>query len=55
MPRKPNKEVIEAAKVNLNPVDVMTAVLNEPECSELRQALIDAGLVQEIKEEPYNG
>lgn len=51
MPRKPNKDIIEAAKVKLKPVDVLTAVLNEPECSELRQALIDAGLVEEIKEE----
>ena len=55
MPRKPPKDVIEAAKVKLNPVDVMTAVLNEPECAELRQALIDAGLVEEIKEEDSNG
>lgn len=51
MPRKPSNEVINAAKVKLNPVDVLTAVLNEPECSDLKHALIDAGLVKEIKED----
>ncbi len=50
MPRKPSEEIIEAAKHNLNPVDVINAVLNEPECADLRQALIDANLVNEIKE-----
>lgn len=51
MPRKPSKEVIEAAKVKLNPVDVFTAVINDaPECAELRNALVDAGLVEEVKE-----
>lgn len=51
MPKKPKEDIINAAKVKLNPVDVMTAVLNEPECADLRQALIDAGLVEEIKGE----
>ena len=50
MPRKPAPEVINAAKKTLNPVDVMTAILNEPECSELRQSLIDAGIVKEVKQ-----
>ena len=50
MPRKPAPEIINAAKKNLNPVDVVTAVLNEPECAELRQSLIDAGIVQEVKQ-----
>ncbi|MBR2553449.1 MAG: hypothetical protein IKE94_01195 [Aeriscardovia sp.] len=50
MPRKPSKEIIDAHKASINPQDVLTAVLNEPECAELRQALIDNGLVQEIKE-----
>lgn len=50
MPRKPTQDIINAAKKKLNPVDVLTAVLNEPECAELRQSLIDAGLVKEIKE-----
>lgn len=50
MPRKPEKEIIEASKAKLNPVDVLTAVLNEPECAELRDALVSAGLVKEIKE-----
>ena len=52
MPRKPSKEVIDAAKVKLNPVDVMTAILNDaPECAELRDALIKEGLVQEVSSE----
>ena len=50
MPKKPDKAILNAAKKNLNPVDVLNAVLNDPKCSELRQALIDAGLVEEIKE-----
>lgn len=50
MPRKPTKEIIDASKVKLNPVDVMTAVLNgAPECYELRDALVKEGLVQEVK------
>lgn len=55
MPKKPKEDIINAAKVKLNPVDVMTAVLNEPECADLRQGLIDAGLVEEIKECDING
>lgn len=52
MPRKPSKEVIDAAKVKLNPVDVMTAILNDaPECAELRDALVKEGLVQEVSSE----
>lgn len=51
MPRKPSKEIIDASKVKLNPVDVLTAILNgAPECSELRDALINKGLIKEIKE-----
>ena len=50
MPRKPSKEIIDASKVKLNPVDVMTAVLNDaPECRELRDAMVKEGLVQEIE------
>lgn len=52
MPRKPSKEIIDASKVKLNPVDVFTAVLNDaPECAELRDALIKEGLIEEIKED----
>lgn len=55
MPKKPKEEIINAAKVKLNPVEVLNAVLNEPECADLRQALIDANLVEEIKESGING
>lgn len=51
MPKKPDKQIIEAARKNLDPKEVLTVVLNQPECSELRQALIDAGLIEEIKED----
>ena len=52
MPRKPSKEVIEASKKHLNPIDVFTAVINDaPECSELKQALLDKGLIEEVKED----
>lgn len=51
MPKKPSKEVINAAKKQLNPVDVMQSILNEPECAELRKGLIEAGIVEEIKED----
>lgn len=48
MPRKPSKDVINAAKVNLDPRATLEAILNEPQCAEIRQALIDAGLVKEV-------
>lgn len=50
MPKKPDKKTIEAAKKNLDPKAVLAAVLNEPECAELKQGLIERGLIQEIKE-----
>lgn len=50
MPKKPNKIIINAAKKNLKPVDVLTAVLNEPQCAELKKGLIEAGLIEEVKE-----
>ena len=48
--KKPTKEVINAAKKNLDPVAALTVILNQPECAELREALIKQGLVEEIKE-----
>lgn len=48
MPRKPSIEVINAAKANLDPRAALEAILNEPECAEIRRALIDAGLVAEV-------
>ena len=55
MPKKPDKIVMNAAKKNLKPVDTLAVILNEPECSELRKALIEAGLVEEMKEGVKNG
>jgi hypothetical protein len=49
MPKKPTREVIEAAKKTLDPREVMQAIVNDPACAELRAGLIDAGLVEEIK------
>lgn len=54
MPRKPSSKVINAAKVNLDPRATLEAVLNEPECAEIRQALIDAKLVEPIPDDGDN-
>lgn len=48
MPKKPEKKVIEASKKNLDPRAVLSAVINET--PELKDALLQAGLVEEIKE-----
>ena len=50
MPKKPDKDIIKAAKKNLDPIATLSVVLNQPECAELKKALIEAGLVEEIKE-----
>jgi hypothetical protein len=50
MPKKPDKDIINAAKKNLDPIATLSVVLNQPECAELKKALIEAGLVEEIKE-----
>lgn len=43
MPTKPTKDVIEAAKKNLDPRAVLTAIVNE--VPELNQALVAKNLV----------
>lgn len=48
--KKPTKEIINAAKKSLDPVAAITVILNQPECAELREALIKQGLVEEVKE-----
>lgn len=48
MPKKPDKLIIEASKKKLDPHAVLSAVINET--PELRDALLEAGLVEEIKE-----
>lgn len=48
MPTKPTQTVINAAKKSLDPKEVLTVIIAET--PELRQAMIDKGLVKEIKE-----
>ena len=50
MPKKPEKMILEAAKKNLDPKAALTVILNQPECEELKNTLIEKGLVTEIKE-----
>lgn len=49
MPRKPTQEVIDAAKAKLDPREVLQVIISET--PELRNALVDAKLVTEIKED----
>ena len=49
MPKKPDKMTIDASKKKLDPKAVLSAVINET--PELRDALLEAGLVEEIKED----
>ena len=49
MPVKPTEEVINAAKVKLNPHDVVQAIVNET--PELARALVDAGLATEVPDD----
>lgn len=48
MPKQPDKITLEASKKKLDPHAVLSAVINET--PELRDALLAAGLVEEIKE-----
>ena len=49
MPIKPSEDVINAAKVKLNPHDVVQAIVNET--PELARALVDAGLATEVPDD----
>lgn len=49
MPKKPDKKTIEASKAKIDPRAVLNVVINET--PELREALLAAGLVEEIKED----
>lgn len=46
MPRKPTKETIDAAKAKLDPREVLQVIINET--PELREALVEKGLVEEV-------
>lgn len=48
MPTKPSSEVINAAKVRLDPREVLEVVVNETPA--LRDDLLKAGLVEEVEE-----
>lgn len=48
MPTKPDKTVLEAAKKNLNPKDVLRVVIQET--PELRDALLNEGLIVQTGE-----
>lgn len=48
MPTKPSSEVINAAKVKLDPREVLEVVINETPT--LRGELLKAGLVEEVEE-----
>ena len=48
MPKKPDKSTIDASKKKLDPHAVLSAIINET--PELREALLNAGVVEEIKE-----
>lgn len=49
MPKQPDKLTIEASKKKLDPKAVLSAIINET--PELRDALVAAGLVEEIKQD----
>lgn len=48
MPKQPDKVTIEASKKKLDPRAVLNVIINET--PELRDALLAAGLVEEVKE-----
>ena len=48
MPKQPDKVTIEASKKKLDPKAVLSVIINET--PELRDALLKAGLVEEIKD-----
>lgn len=48
MPKIPDKITIDASKKKLDPHAVLSAIINET--PELRDALVAAGLVEEIKD-----
>lgn len=49
MPRKPSQEVIDAANKNLDPKDVLNAVINDMHDPELERRLVDAGLARYVE------
>lgn len=50
MPRKPSKQVLEAANKHLDPKDVLNATINDMHDPELEKRLVDAGLARYVEE-----
>lgn len=51
MPRKPSREVVEAAKRSLDPRDVLNAVINDMGNPELERQLVEAGVAKYVEVE----
>ena len=50
MPRKPSKEVLEAADKHLDPRDVLNATINDMNDPALEKRLVDEGLARYVEE-----
>lgn len=48
MPKIPSKEKLHAASKKLDPVQTLTAVINDMHDKDLEKALVDAGLAVEV-------
>lgn len=54
MPRKPENDIMEAAKRKLDPKAVLNAVINDMHDDELEAALVDAGVAVYVQEGEQN-
>lgn len=48
MPKIPSKEKLNAAKKKLDPVQTLTAVINDMKNKDLEDALVEAGLAVKV-------
>lgn len=51
MPRIPSKEKLNAASKKLDPMQTLTAVINDMKNDELEDALVEAGLAVKVEQE----
>ncbi len=51
MPRIPDSDTLNAKNIQLDPVKVLTAVINDMNDPELEQKLVDAGVATYVEEE----
>lgn len=51
MPKIPSKERLNAAKRKLDPMQTLTAVINDMKNKDLENALVDAGLAVKVGED----